>query len=114
MAQSNDVGIVTEARRLAKVATDNKLKLPGGLDAAGMTTEADKAQKQLDELDALNRKRKQLVTDKNAAVKALKVLIKRLRTGVKAEYGDDSTEYEKVGGKRSSERKAPVRKPKVA
>ena len=29
--------------------------------------------------------------------------MKRIRTGVKAIYGDDSLEYERVGGKRASE-----------
>jgi hypothetical protein len=36
--------------------------------------------------------------------------IKRVRAGVKANYGDDSQQYEMVGGKRMSERKPPVRK----
>jgi hypothetical protein len=39
--------------------------------------------------------------------------VKRVRSGVKAIYGDDSSQYEMVGGTRSSERKAPVRKPKA-
>ncbi len=36
--------------------------------------------------------------------------VKRARSGVKANYGDDSTEYELVGGTRLSERKSPVRR----
>ena len=40
--------------------------------------------------------------------------LKRVRNGVKANYGDDSSEYEMVGGTRRSERKAPVRKAKTA
>ena len=39
---------------------------------------------------------------------------KRVRNAVKGLYGDDSSEYEMVGGKRISERKPPVRKPKTA
>jgi hypothetical protein len=39
--------------------------------------------------------------------------VKRVRSGVKAIYGDDSSQYEMVGGTRTSERKAPVRKPKA-
>jgi hypothetical protein len=35
--------------------------------------------------------------------------VKRVRAGVKANYGDDSQQYEMVGGKRSSERKSPRR-----
>jgi hypothetical protein len=40
--------------------------------------------------------------------------LKRVRNGVKANYGDDSSQYEMVGGTRRSERKAPTRKIKTA
>ena len=36
--------------------------------------------------------------------------VKRARAGIKATYGDDSTEYEIAGGTRVSERKPPRRK----
>ncbi|HJS17210.1 MAG TPA: hypothetical protein VJ785_00570 [Anaerolineales bacterium] len=36
--------------------------------------------------------------------------VKRVRAGVKANYGDDSSEFELVGGTRLSERKARTRK----
>jgi hypothetical protein len=35
--------------------------------------------------------------------------VKRVRAGVKANYGDDSQQYEMVGGTRTSERKSPRR-----
>jgi len=39
--------------------------------------------------------------------------VKRVRTGVKGQYGDDSPQYEMVGGTRLSERK-PVPRKKAA
>ena len=36
--------------------------------------------------------------------------VKRIRTGVKSSFGDDSTEYGMVGGTRKSDRKRPSRK----
>jgi len=36
--------------------------------------------------------------------------VKRVRAGVKANYGDDSQQFEMVGGTRTSERKAPTRR----
>lgn len=36
--------------------------------------------------------------------------VKRARSGIKANYGDDSQQYEKVGGTRMSERKPRARK----
>jgi hypothetical protein len=38
--------------------------------------------------------------------------VKRVRSAVKGIYGDDSSQYELVGGTRKSDRKTPVRKPK--
>lgn len=38
--------------------------------------------------------------------------VKRVRAGVKANFGDDSSQYEMVGGTRLSERKMPTRKAK--
>lgn len=40
--------------------------------------------------------------------------VKRVRSGVKANYGDDSSQYEMVGGTRLSERKSPARRITVA
>jgi hypothetical protein len=36
--------------------------------------------------------------------------VKRVRKGVKANYGDDSSQYEMVGGTRTSERQPRTRK----
>ena len=36
--------------------------------------------------------------------------VKRVRNGIKGIYGDDSSQYEMVGGTRLSERKSPTRK----
>jgi len=36
--------------------------------------------------------------------------VKRLRSGIKATYGDDSSQYEMIGGTRLSERKPAVRR----
>jgi hypothetical protein len=37
-------------------------------------------------------------------------MVKRARAGIKATFGDDSSEYELVGGTRMSDRKTPARK----
>lgn len=40
--------------------------------------------------------------------------VKRVRSAIKGIYGDDSSQYELVGGTRKSDRKTPTRKPKPA
>jgi hypothetical protein len=48
------------------------------------------------------------------AFRTLKTLRKRVRSSVKGIFGDDSLEYEGVGGKRISDRKRPTKKAKSA
>ena len=43
--------------------------------------------------------------------RALHELCSRARSGFRAVYGPDSTQYEQAGGTRSSDRRRPVRKP---
>ena len=51
-----------------------------------------------------------LMNQRDDAVKSLRELIVRARSGFKATYGTDSTQYEQAGGTRSSERKPSSRK----
>jgi len=50
---------------------------------------------------------------RDAALGSLWDKVKRVRSGVKAIYGNDSSQYEMIGGTRKSERKKAMRKPKV-
>jgi hypothetical protein len=52
-----------------------------------------------------------LMNQRDDLVKELRTLITRARSGFRAVYGPDSTQYEQSGGTRQSERKAPGRKP---
>lgn len=51
-----------------------------------------------------------LRNQRDALYTAMWEKLKRVRAGVKANYGDDSSQYEMVGGTRKSERKTPTRK----
>ena len=113
MAAAKDSDVVIEARRLANIAIDDKWKLPTGLVATEIVKEADATEKQLDTINAARQTLKNLVSAKKKAVTSLNKKIARLRSGIKAEYGDDSLEYEKAGGKRASERKRRTVKPKI-
>ena len=54
-----------------------------------------------------------LVDRRDDQAKALSEWVTRARSGIRSNFGPDSAEYEQVGGKRKSERKPPVRKPKT-
>ena len=70
-------------------------------------TKAQSIQSQLNELEArftdLRNQRDELYT-------GIWDQVKRVRNGIKGVYGDDSSQYEMIGGTRRSERKPPKRK----
>jgi hypothetical protein len=107
MAKTKDLDIVTEARRLGQLAEKTGLKLPAGITGPGLIKEADAIAAELDAIEADKRALTTKIAAKDSAIAAMADKAKRIRSGVKAEYGDDSTEYENVGGKRASERKKP-------
>ncbi len=51
-----------------------------------------------------------LINDRDDQAVALNELVTRARSGFRAIYGPDSTQYEQAGGTRTSERKRPNRK----
>lgn len=110
MANTKDLDIVTEARRLGQLAVKTGLKLPAGITGPGLIKEADAAAAELDAIESDKRAMTTKIATKDGNIAALADKAKRIRSGVKAEYGDDSTEYENVGGKRASDRKKPAAK----
>jgi hypothetical protein len=82
----------------------------GALNAEALATDLGNAQGIDSEIAQLE---KQLINKRNQRADIYSTTwdkVKRMRAGVKATYGDDSTEYELVGGTRLSERKSPTRK----
>jgi hypothetical protein len=66
----------------------------------------------LTQMDALDAQLTDLRNRRDALYTAIWDQVKRVRAGVKGNFGDNSSQYEMVGGTRLSERKPPVRKPK--
>ena len=62
------------------------------------------------EINALEAQLTDLRNQRDTRMISLWDKVKRIRSGIKANYGDDSSQYEMVGGTRSSERKSPVRR----
>ena len=64
----------------------------------------------LSQLDGLELQMIDLRNKRDARLTSIWEAVKRTRSSVKGSYGDDSSEYELVGGTRMSERKKAVRK----
>ena len=91
---------------LGKISAD----LPADVSVAEMTAKIEDLEGAISELDALNAERTRLVNTKGDKAGTLSDYLVHVRTSVKAVCGPDSSEYEMVGGTRSSERKKPKKK----
>lgn len=77
----------------------------GALTPETVAAELAKVQPLLAEIDALDAQLTRIRNQRDVVYDTLWDQVKRIRNGVKAIFGDDSSEYEMVGGTRSSERK---------
>ena len=101
------IAVIATTRALATTLTSLKIKIPNGLDGAKVAAHVASAQAVQDKIEALSQQLAAAVDERRAALRVLTVDAKQVRLGVKAMFGDDSAEYEKVGGTRASERKKP-------
>jgi hypothetical protein len=84
--------------------------LPDSISAAEMATKIAGLETAVDELDALNAERTRLVNVKAEQAGIVSDYIVQVRSAVKGIFGADSSEYDMVGGTRTSERKHYTRK----
>jgi len=86
----------------------------GPLNIGAFTMAVNKSRAIDESLTDLENKLTDMRNQRDAANQDLWDKVKRLRAGVKASYGDDSSQYEMVGGTRMSERKTARRTPAPA
>jgi hypothetical protein len=70
-------------------------------------------QQAADEVLASEKELRSKITERDALASEVNLVVTRLRSVVKGFYGPDSTEYEQVGGTRTSDRKRPARRKEV-
>ena len=85
----------------------------GAVNVAAITAGITQTTQILPQIDSLDAQLTNLRNQRDDLYADLWDMVKRVRSGVKADYGDDLSEYEMVGGTRTSDRKAPVRKAKT-
>jgi hypothetical protein len=83
----------------------------GGLNIAGLATDINGIYQTQHDLATLETQLKEVRDRRDTLYLSAWDKVKRMRAGVKGMYGDDSTEYELVGGTRRSERKRARRTP---
>jgi hypothetical protein len=97
-------GVVLEAWK--KIEAVSAL---GDLTPAAFAAHMEQAQTIQAGLDAIEAQLTDLRNRRDATLATIWDDVKRVRAGMKAIYGDDSSQYEMVGGTRKSERKKPAR-----
>ena len=83
---------------------DEELAL-GGMNIAGLAADIEEIRKTQPELVSLEHQLMQVRNRRDGLYLAAWDKVKRVRASVKGMYGDDSSEYELVGGTRRSDRK---------
>lgn len=105
--------IIAEAEQIARVWTENPTFAIGEPTLAQFQTMITELRTRRDETQTLRTQLTAAINDTNTRSEALNQIISRARSGFRAMYGPDSTQYEQAGGTRTSERKRPARKPKT-
>ena len=86
----------------------------GTVTNATLSADIAQATQLLSQMNSLEAQLTDMRNQRDALYTELWDKVKRVRSGVKANYGDNSSQYEMVGGTRLSERKSPTRKAKPA
>ncbi len=82
----------------------------GPLTQAALTADLEQAQAALAKIQSLEAQLTDARNERDAAYTTVWDKIKRVRSAIKGIYGDDSSQYEMIGGTRLSERKRSTRK----
>ena len=85
----------------------------GELTLKSLTTDVDKVANTQAQISVLESQLMNLRNQRDAQLTGVWDKVKRVRAGVKSIYGDDSSEWEMIGGTRLSERKSPARRVQV-
>jgi hypothetical protein len=82
-----------------------------GVTQTGVKTKVDAVSPVLEQIASLEAQLTNLRNQRDAMLTDIWSDVKRIRAGVKANFGDNSSQFEMVGGTRMSERKPPTHPP---
>jgi len=105
-----EADLIAEGKRVVSTMGGIETKLPAELSTARLGAIVTALEAKSAVVKNLRSELSAAVEAKDASMGELKEFLKRARAGAKAAFGDDSLEYERMGGKRLSERKKVTRK----
>ncbi len=111
MATSTTVNtVLLETQRIAETWKSNPQFTLGDLTHDRLMELRTQVQSLSEAIESRRLELQGMINQRDDLMAELKSVATRVRSGVKAYFGPNSTQYEQVGGTRSSERKATVRK----
>ncbi len=102
--------VLTDSEQIARVWTENPDFSLGEVTLAKLQNRIKEARQNRDQIETLRTQLTGLTNDLNEQTAELNNINTRARSGFRAVYGPDSTQYEQSGGTRASERKRPSTK----
>lgn len=102
--------VLSEGEQIARVWADNPSFTLGDVTLPQLQAMLDDLRNLRKQTEDLRTQLTALLNDTNAKSRAVTTVVTRARSGFRATFGPDSTQYEEAGGTRTSERKRPKRK----
>jgi hypothetical protein len=102
--------VLPESEQIARVWAENPTFALGEVTLDSLQSKIKDAQEKRRQVETLRTQLTALTNDLNVQVSELAGITTRARSGFRAFYGPDSTQYEQAGGTRASERKRPSKK----
>jgi hypothetical protein len=102
--------VLAASDQAVRVWTDNPTFTLGEVTLQSLQAKVATVRQKRDQLESLRMQVTSLTNELNEGVKDLASINTRAKSGVRATYGPNSTQYEQIGGVRQSERKKPTRK----
>jgi uncharacterized phage infection (PIP) family protein YhgE len=99
--------VLTESEQIIRVWEANPTFPLGEVTRASMQTMVDNLRAARTQTENLRTQLTQAVNEANSKADDLNAIVTRARSGFRAMYGPDSSQYEQAGGTRASERKKP-------
>ena len=102
--------VLSEAEQIARVWEDNPTFAMGDMTLAQFQAMIADLRAHRNNTEDLRTQLTAAVNDSNGKALAVATIVTRARSGFRAFFGPDSSQYEQAGGTRASERRRPARK----
>ncbi|MBV9209053.1 MAG: hypothetical protein JOZ52_00405 [Acidobacteria bacterium] len=102
--------VIADSEQIARVWKENPTFTLGEITLAILESKIADTREKHNQVETLRTQLKALVNEQNARLAELASINTRGRSGFRASYGPNSSQYEQAGGTRTDERKRPARK----